>query len=301
MRFLNFALVATSECASMGLSIPAVEFLCREHLREKIDGPVLTLGRQDIEPTSAELIQIIRSVGLDVEPSALEPSPLQLNDKQLFERIGLKELQSLDCSDYESADLIADLNEPVSEELNDRFRCIIDGGTCEHVFDVRQSLTNISKMLTVGGRVIHISPMNNFANHGFFQLSPTLFFDYYSANGFTDLRGYVAEQKQGLVGKTRWRLFEWDVHRGDHHLVSREQLIFLFVAKRTVESTSGAIPIQSWYRRQFESEPSSGTTVWRERWESLPRWLQNVVRKTVPGVDPARRPWWLKRAFSDSR
>jgi hypothetical protein len=39
-------------------------------------------------------------------------------------------------------------------------------------------------MLRPHGTVIHIVPCNGWVNHGFYQISPTLMFDYYGAAGF---------------------------------------------------------------------------------------------------------------------
>ena len=86
--------------------------------------------------------------------------------------LGLRSLRALDFSDYEGADLIHDLNRPIPDSLRDRFDLIIDAGTTEHVFDVRQALTNYADMLRVGGRIFHSSPANNRLHHGFYQLSP---------------------------------------------------------------------------------------------------------------------------------
>jgi hypothetical protein len=39
-------------------------------------------------------------------------------------------------------------------------------------------------MLKVGGRLIHALPSSNHVDHGFYMFSPTLFWDYYSANNW---------------------------------------------------------------------------------------------------------------------
>ena len=43
---------------------------------------------------------------------------------------------------------------------------------------------NIAKMCAQGGEIIHVGPLNNQPNHGFYQFSPTLYYDFYEANGF---------------------------------------------------------------------------------------------------------------------
>jgi len=57
---------------------------------------------------------------------------------------------------------------------------------------------------------VHISPMNNYVNHGFVQLSPSLYQDYYAANGFDDLRGIVIAQPRAEILSTDWNFVEYD-------------------------------------------------------------------------------------------
>ena len=73
-----------------------------------------------------------------------------------------------------------DLNEDeLPERLVSRFDAVFNGGTLEHVFHVPNALTSITRMLRPGGVVVHVVPCNGWVNHGFYQISPTLMFDYY--------------------------------------------------------------------------------------------------------------------------
>ena len=53
---------------------------------------------------------------------------------------------------------------------------VVDGGTLEHVFDYPTALRNAMRMVRVGGHLILNAPVNNFPGHGFYQISPELFF-----------------------------------------------------------------------------------------------------------------------------
>ena len=75
----------------------------------------------------------------------------------------------MDISDYEGADFIQDLNHPIPDELNEMFDLVIDGGTMEHLFDTKQCIENISRMIKVGGRVIHMQVSNNYSGHGLYK------------------------------------------------------------------------------------------------------------------------------------
>lgn len=285
----------------MGLVKPALRFIAREHRRKPFTGPVLTLGRQDVPATMDEIRALLASEG--ITPAGLSrgegartdvPSCIGTRheadprDVAFFKLLGVMEVLGLDYSPHEGAEIVHDLNRPAPEQLQDRFDLIVDGGTTEHVFDVRQALMNIARMLRIGGRVIHICPANNWVNHGFYQFSPTLFYDYYGSNGFVDLRGYIAEHDLYLVGSRPWEFFEVGA---EGRLASRQGLMTVFVAERASISTADTVPLQSHYTqvysgiRRVQGEPkrSLARTLIRHIKERRPDSLKVLLRRLVPG------------------
>lgn len=112
----------------------------------------------------------------------------------MFRKLGFAEMQSLDASSYEGADLIWDLNKPVSADLRGQFGLIVDGGTLEHIFDVAQTMSNMADMLAPGGRFVSFTPFNGYPGHGFYQFSPELVWTYWKANrGFTVRKCYISD------------------------------------------------------------------------------------------------------------
>lgn len=112
----------------------------------------------------------------------------------MFRKLGFEELHSLDASPYEGADLIWDLNKPISNELRGKFGLVFDGGTLEHVFDVAQSMSNMADMLAPGGRFVSFTPFNGYPGHGFYQFSPELVWSYWKANrGYKVVNCYIAD------------------------------------------------------------------------------------------------------------
>lgn len=92
----------------------------------------------------------------------------------LRELLAVEEILAIDASDYEGANLIHDLNEPIPAQLERRFDAVIDGGSLEHIFNFPTALANVMRMLRVGGRTVMVNPANNLCGHGFFQFSPEL-------------------------------------------------------------------------------------------------------------------------------
>jgi hypothetical protein len=137
-------------------------------------GLVGTLGAQTVKLSATKLGDIARSLGVQVREG-----------DDFFQRIGFARMESLDISDFEGCTHLFDLNaEGVPERLRERFDYVYNGGTLEHVFHVPNALRNVFEMLKPGGFVTHGGPVNGWVDHGFYQFSPTLFLDYYFANGF---------------------------------------------------------------------------------------------------------------------
>lgn len=92
-----------------------------------------------------------------------------------FRGLGATSVDVMDVSEYEGANILHDLNQPVSTQLTDAYDCVFDGGATEHVFNFPMALKNCMEMVKVGGHLIVIAPWNNYAGQGFYQLSPELF------------------------------------------------------------------------------------------------------------------------------
>lgn len=96
-----------------------------------------------------------------------------------FRALGVSDVTSMDYSDYEGADIVHDLNKPIPDALHGKYDIVLDGGTLEHVFDVKTAMTNAHDLLAPGGTFIGISPGNNFFAHGFYQFSPDMVFSFW--------------------------------------------------------------------------------------------------------------------------
>ena len=64
--------------------------------------------------------------------------------------LGARTVRALDYSDYQQADIVHDLNQPLPPELHNRFDALIDGGSIEHIFDIRQALTSYMALVRTG-------------------------------------------------------------------------------------------------------------------------------------------------------
>lgn len=109
-----------------------------------------------------------------------------IESQDLFSALDF-ELEIVDNASSRGGEIPLDLNEPVPEHYHERYALVIDHGTCEHCFNIAQAIKNVATMVAKGGYVIHSNPLNMF-NHGFYNLNPTWYHDFYKANGFELLK-----------------------------------------------------------------------------------------------------------------
>lgn len=124
--------------------------------------------------------------------------------ESLFELYGAT-MDVFDITSERGCEIVLDLNYPVPANAHKQFDYVLDVGTLEHCFNVGQALINMAALLKVGGIIIHENPFN-WGNHGFWNINPTLYHDFYTDNGFEILEcklltrdGRVAEPK--LTGR----------------------------------------------------------------------------------------------------
>jgi len=158
----------------------------------------ITLGRQNLDP-SKRLAKLLL-------PSISKYKEYIYADRLLEEYFHSSIVDSVDVSDYEGATIIHDMNKPLPNELKGQYDTVIDSGTLEHVYNVPQALENCSLLCKPGGQIIHMLPANNVCGHGFWQMSPELFFSFYSVkNGYKDTEVYLAKS---LENKYFYRVIE---------------------------------------------------------------------------------------------
>jgi SAM-dependent methyltransferase len=132
---------------------------------------VLTLGNLFPFVRPAQ-VSPLAARGIDVSV------PKEKFSAHLFMQVlGARSYQSLDVSNYQGSEIIANLNHPLAREHLGRYDVVIDAGTLEHLANLSTALANIFGLLRTGGIYYFGVPCNNWVDHGFFQFSPTFFRD----------------------------------------------------------------------------------------------------------------------------
>ena len=222
----------------MGIDSTLAYFLGRTAQRFGAGGRLCTLGVQNVRASRDQLHVVLTAAGLPPTSDAAD----------LYSRLGFSSVESVDVSDFEGCTHIVDLNAPgVAEHLRGRFDVVYNGGTLEHVFDVRAAFRNIFELLKVGGLAIHAVPSSGWVDHGFYQFSPTLLADYYGANGFDILEAILLEPAEGPQAYVAHTYVPDAPGGANIGTFAGRWLTYVTVRKRN-DSSWDVVPRQSYYQ-----------------------------------------------------
>jgi hypothetical protein len=166
----------------MGLSAPLLAALGGVARQYALEGRLLALGVQTIRcdgATAARAIGATRGVCACAVPETAD-------HRAVYAALGFASSTSVDLFPDEGPEEIVDLSQPLPVPFHGAFDAFLDAGTLEHVFDAPAALRGLMGALAPRGVAMHISPMDGFANHGFYQFGPKLFARLYAANGFAE-------------------------------------------------------------------------------------------------------------------
>jgi len=252
---------------------------------------VATLGKQIFWPSRSFLKQAIQSAGFDLTVEQVFAAVGPHRDGSKFLKLlGAGHVDEVDASDYEGASVIHDMNAPLPEQYRQRYDVVYDGGSMEHIFDVRQVLQNVGDMLKVGGLYVGTTTANNMLGHGFYQFSPELFYRFLCPeNGWDSTAVFLCAHEQDPPG---FWFVDDPMKLGTRvEIQNRSQLNLLVVAVRTGHPSSLKVPQQSDYMAAWSRVRSGDrTAVCRP----IPRAV-SVTKQLLllAGVNRVRR--WLPR------
>ncbi len=261
----------------MGVSWPDISFLLAARELGASYERTLTVGRQNLYADAVEVVKAHADCGLMIESSQADLLVREGKGfvEPLLRHLGARELDSLDASAYEGGTVVHDLNEPLPDDLRNRYSLVFDGGSLEHVFNFPQALKNCMEAVELGGHLVSITPANNLFGHGFYQFSPELFYRALApANGFSVVTVLV----RAIHRWARWyAVSDPEVVGARVTLTSPWTWLLFVLAKRTelVEPLS-EWPQQSDYAAVW-SDPQRRLRAPRQ-WERLPAPARRAVR-----------------------
>jgi hypothetical protein len=168
---------------------------------------VLSLGYPDILASPAQLAQLfgeemVRNLDTRADAASIlrwhnatAVTDRVVEAKALFAALGF-ELDVLDITQARGGEIIHDLNLPLPASLEARYAAVLDAGTLEHCFNIAQAAKNVASAVALHGFAMHGNPLNMY-NHGFYNLNPTWYHDFYEDNGFAVTRLQVVLEAVG--------------------------------------------------------------------------------------------------------
>lgn len=248
------------------ISPSLARMMVQEHLYRPISGNVITLGRQWIGMTHEEAVSVLQGAGLNIPPAVIESTRgsiethvryaadrKYITDQALFKMFGVDRVYSLDVTDYENCDIIHDLNYPIPADLRGKYDFILDGGTFDHLVDIKQSFINLVDMLKPGGRTFMYNAASNFTGAAYLSFGPDFFEDYFLINKFNDVKVYIAEGAS--IGQLYdWEMYYYDSLDGHGQFESDKIQMVIVMAEKAADSTNDRIPIQAQYRDEARTQ-----------------------------------------------
>ncbi len=238
----------------MGINAGFAALLVRARAAGVAFTDTVTVGRQSLKVPEADLR------GFATRLKAADPRAAigaRYAEPFLTGLLGARTVQSIDYSDYQEASIVHDLNQPIPAALHRRFDALIDGGSLEHIFDVRQALANYMTLVRAGGSIFLYTPANNLCGHGFYQYSPEFFYRVFSAdNGYAIETVTLVETPLLSVEASRQRRYfaTVDPEAADKRvLFMGSKPVMAFVHARCVHECApfARPPLQSDYHRKW--------------------------------------------------
>ena len=269
----------------MGLGSNACRLLLYAKRRGAVFSHTITLGRLALRLNRRMMSRLFKEFELynnDDQISRIFSNPDGFSEP-FFDALGAERVDSVDATDYEGASFVHDLNCALPQMPELMYDAVIDGGTLEHVFNFPTALRTSMNAVKIGGRFFAITQCNNAMGHGFYQLSPELYFRAFCPdNGFVLENMFMAE---GSFGMVPWYSVA-DPLQVNHRveLVNDVQTYLLVIARRVaMASIFKSWPQQSDYAAAWrEQKPditfkpiSQSKFNWRDE---LPPFLKRFAR-----------------------
>jgi hypothetical protein len=242
------------------------------------------LGRQFTNISPADIERELGPLNL-LPPASLHTLAVNARRDGFFEPVlavlGAHQIDSMDYSDYEQATIVHDINKPIADDLKEKFTCVYDGGTLEHVFDFPTAIRNAMEMVAVGGHYMGISPANNQSGHGFYQFSPDLYWRVFSeANGFEVEEISVCESRRS---SPVYRI-EDPMKLGRRVMFTNSRPTYVLVRARRLRSVPifETTPQQTYYEDKWTA--TNGAAASGNGRQSLRHWAKHSLPEPVKNV-----------------
>ncbi len=289
----------------MGIPAGSARMLLEQSKTTPYGGTILQLGRGTLYFSKQDLLRWADEQGVqlkDIGETTLSHDPRLaaqgcLSDESFFLMLGFDEVRSCDIAEWEGADHIFDLNEDVPSNLIGAFDAVFETGTITQIFNLPKVLFNLHQLLRVDGRIVHCAtPSNNHIDLGFAMPCPTLFADFYTANGYTIETQYLCEYTSywyhDRLFTPRWDAYEYSPGSLDSLTFGRyggAQAANFVVARKLEDSTGDVSPQLGQYQATWKTFEQQAGKADRAAGQKKEGSSQSVIERNI-GADGAGSP-----------
>jgi hypothetical protein len=244
----------------MGINSRVFDLLATHCRREDKDGRALIAGYPDMVVDIETLKKhITQPLALRVDSKQSEIQRMHGWDRpvpdahDVFRELGYR-LTIIDIHAEHGEEEIVDLNRDgrghkalwIDESLHGGggwkrfvrryYDLVVDHGTIEHCFNIGQAALTLISAVPVNGWMVQHLPFS-MANHGFYNINPTWFFDLYEANGFEIIHFEAVHRDE-----------TFEMPRHERFRGAPEDSLCTMIARR-VKAIPPTMPIQRRYQR----------------------------------------------------
>lgn len=253
----------------MGITRQSAKLLFHANQEKKITESYLSIGKQTVNVHESDLIDMGKyyigsSYSITKEADRLTRHSIGNIPEDVFIASINDKIQynCIDISDYEGANILADLNQPIGSELKNNYDFIYDGSCIDNVFDPVVFIQNVSDMLRPGGRCLIAAHASTYPG-AYLMFSPEWFFSFFAANNFRYCRVILASTKYNnndwVTAKADF--FEYSPYftrdpNYDRFKASKIETTYIIyvLAEKGEISTSNIKPIQLQYADKKDSQ-----------------------------------------------
>jgi len=244
----------------MGITLQHAVMIIREAQYRPLPDTVYLIGRQTIYLTPERATETFRQCGfeprsVDMEfdkqtGGAKDSGSDYITYRTFFRMLGVDNIHYIDVSPYEGADIILDLNKPIPNQYTGIADFVFGGSVCDNVFDPAAYLSNMGRLLSVGGRYVAQEIASN-RYHPYVILPHAWYFDYFVLNRFADAKVYLFDIN------TAWNVYllkptlHFDLIP-NYAAAETNTLGTFIIAERGPDTTFDCFPTQDQYRSTEE-------------------------------------------------
>lgn len=216
---------------------------------------MLSIARMSMNWDVDDVVRHLEKNGVDYQKKhekRIRSGGPSYSSRDFYKLLGFKHYDDVDLHASEGCTIVHDLNQPIPEPMRNRYGFVVEVGTIEHIFDTKTVMHNISGAVSEGGIVCHLAPLDAF-NHGFYNFSLNFFYDFYAANGFTEMESFIirssskwATNQNVLVEPMPYTHEEFYVNKSVY-TSEYDKMGIGFVAKKAVHVPEVVVPLQASY------------------------------------------------------